>query len=146
MRRYPLLIIIFIMTVLCGCAAITPGRDTSVAAICGGAQPVIRASAVPPRLRDLVPFALRWGSGDPSVRDALLFKITGGEVQALRDALHGREREIREWIGNSLRVTGETCAFQNLLVFYEDLNEIEMMKGMRRPSRRQRRDEITPSQ
>jgi hypothetical protein len=53
---------------------------------------------VPADLRDLVPFAQRWGIGDDVTRSERVQKATDGERSELRAAFGPRQARITAWL------------------------------------------------
>ena len=94
----------------------------------------IDRSRIPASLQDLAPLALKWGTGDPEERDALERSMTAGELKELRSSLHGKTGEIEQWL-DAARGTGfwsaEQCLFRYLLEFYNDMNDLQLMKTLR---------------
>jgi hypothetical protein len=53
---------------------------------------------VPVELRDLIPLARMWGLSDDGARGYFVDRASAREKQELRQALHGREQAISDWI------------------------------------------------
>ena len=62
------------------------------------AVPRLDSAKVPPDLRDLVPFAQRWGIGDDVVRSERAQKATAAERSELRAAFGPRQARITAWL------------------------------------------------
>ncbi|HOT45379.1 MAG TPA: hypothetical protein PLM53_11090 [Spirochaetota bacterium] len=95
----------------------------------------INQSGVPEGLRGLIPLALKWGAGDPALRDALERSMTSDEWRELRESIHGKTAEIEEWLDaarKSGRWTAEACAFRFLLEFYDDMKDLQLMKALKK--------------
>ncbi len=95
----------------------------------------ISESRVPDGLRGLIPLALKWGAGDPALRDELERSITVGEWRELRESIHGKTNEIEQWLDAARKTgrwTAETCAFRFLLEFYNDMKDLQLMKTLRK--------------
>ncbi len=95
----------------------------------------ISKSRVPVQLQDLIPLALKWGAGDQALRDKMEQSITTDEWRELRDSLHGRTAVIEEWLDTAQRSgnwSAERCAFRFLLEFYHDMNDLQLMKTLKK--------------
>jgi hypothetical protein len=95
----------------------------------------INRTVVPDGLRVLIPLALKWGAGDPVLREELERSITPDEWRELCESMHGKTADIEQWLDaaqHSGRWTAETCAFRYLLEFYNDMKDLQLMKALRK--------------
>jgi hypothetical protein len=93
----------------------------------------IARSRVPGPLRELAPIALKGGPGDPEFRDGRERSITAAELKQLRDSLHGRTGDIEQWLVTARKSgswSAEQCLFRFLLEFYNDMNDLQLMKTL----------------
>ena len=67
---------------------------------CGKAEWELDLERVPEDLRDLIPYAIRWGIGDDVRRSECQEKSTERERVAFREALRGRTADIQEWLSS----------------------------------------------
>jgi hypothetical protein len=67
----------------------------------------IDPETVPPHLRDLIPFAERWGIKSDVTRHDVAAKADPKELAKLADELHGRHEEIAQWL-DSIGLPGPT--------------------------------------
>ena len=58
----------------------------------------IDINEVPEHLRDLVPFAYKWGIGDDIARSDFEESSSDEEKEELRRALSGRTEQVSEWL------------------------------------------------
>lgn len=79
---------------------------------------------VPSDLRDLVPYAEKWGIGDDIIRDDFQRKASDVEKQDLAKALVGRNARITQWL-DSLRsnapMSEEAAAFMYMQLGLEEM-------------------------
>jgi hypothetical protein len=95
----------------------------------------INQSRVPGPLRDLIPLVLKWGTGDTALRDRMEQSITADEWKQFRDSLHGRTAEIEQWLDTARRTgnwSAEGCAFRFLLEFYNDMNDLQLIRTLKK--------------
>ncbi len=127
-------VVLLLMTAAAACALFScAGRPEQCRPY--RAETSIRESRVPDGLRRLIPLALKWGAGDPALRDELERSITVGEWRELRESLHGRTDDIEQWLDEARKTgrwTEETCAFRFLLEFYNDMKDLQLMKTLRK--------------
>jgi hypothetical protein len=70
-----------------------PGSSSAAEAV-----PRLDSAKVPADLRDLVPFAQRWGIGDDVARSERVQKATAAERSELRAAFGPRQARITAWL------------------------------------------------
>ena len=87
-------ILVLISLAACGEREATRGPGSSAAE----AVPRLDSAKVPADLRDLVPFAQRWGIGDDVARSERLQKATDAERSELRAAFGPRQARITAWL------------------------------------------------
>ena len=88
-------ILVLISLSACGEREATRDRRSSNAA---EAVPRLDSARVPADLRDLVPFAQRWGIGDDVTRSERVQKATDTERSELRAAFGPRQARITAWL------------------------------------------------
>jgi hypothetical protein len=95
--RRPLTGAIMVLISLSACSerAATPAPGSSRAA---EGVPRLDSAKVPADLRDLVPFAQRWGIGDDVARSERVQKATAAERSDLRAAFGPRQARITAWL------------------------------------------------
>lgn len=88
--------------------------------------PILRPEAVPENIRDLVPFARRWGVTCDVTRHDVAEKASEADLAELSRVLQGRHDDIVDFLysGELLSPTTEQAAFSAMLVF-----ELEELRG-----------------
>jgi hypothetical protein len=79
---------------------------------------------VPAELRDLAPFAKRWGIGDDALRADALERASNEERQALRRVVQQHSAEITRWLdsfGSGAEMPDEAAAFMYMQLAVEEL-------------------------
>jgi hypothetical protein len=85
--------------------------------------PKMNREVVPEDLRDLLPFAMKWGIADDIIRNDLQEKATDEEKQELVRALAGRWLEINEWLdsfGNNIMPL-EAASFMHMQLGFDEM-------------------------
>ncbi|HOD13944.1 MAG TPA: hypothetical protein PK307_02990 [Spirochaetota bacterium] len=129
MKSFTVVALFLLCAVLPGCETQRHGTRAG-----GTGRIALNASCVPAGLRDLVPLAARWGVTDPEVRDEIEKEMTAAQAGEVRDAVHSRAPEIRAWLGTALPLgacADEAAAFGGLLALYDDVSDIQLMRGLR---------------
>jgi hypothetical protein len=88
-------ILVFITLSACGDREATRDPGSSYAA---DGVPRLDAAKVPADLRDLVPYAQRWGIGDDVARSERIQKASAAERSELRAAFGRRQARITAWL------------------------------------------------
>ncbi|HEX7336087.1 MAG TPA: hypothetical protein VF252_02670 [Gemmatimonadales bacterium] len=96
MKR-PLTGMILALTSLPACSEREATRDPG-SSHAAEAVPRLDSAKVPADLRDLVPYAQRWGIGDDVARSARVRKATDAERSELRAAFGPRQARITAWL------------------------------------------------
>ena len=96
MRR-PLTGAILVLISLSACSERETTRDPG-SSPAAEAVPQLDSAKVPEDLRDLVPFAQRWGIGDDVARSERVQKATDAERSELRAAFGPRQARITAWL------------------------------------------------
>jgi hypothetical protein len=67
-------------------------------------------------LRNLIPYAQKWGIGDASIRNDLIDKATAAEKQEFHDALYESDARVTEWLNSfpAGELTDEAEAFMHM--------------------------------
>ena len=88
------------------------------------AVPQLDPAKVPPELRDLVPFAQRWGIGDDVARSERIQKATDTERSELRAAFGPRQARITAWLDSFGQgaMPEEAAAFMYTQLAIEEMN------------------------
>ncbi|MBN2078821.1 MAG: hypothetical protein JW838_07630 [Spirochaetes bacterium] len=89
---------------------------------------------VPPRFRDLLPLAARWGTGNRENREVMEQNLTSEEIDCLRDFLHERRSALMEWVRSTPprgKRSREACAFKRMLQLYEDALDMQLRRTLR---------------
>lgn len=84
---------------------------------------------VPPRFRDLLPLAARWGTGNREDREVMEQNLTSEEIDCLRDSLHERRDALSAWVRSTPpggRRSHEACAFKRMLQLYNDALDLRL--------------------
>jgi hypothetical protein len=95
--RQPLAVAILVLISLAACgerqATRDPGSSSTAEAV-----PRLDPAKVPADLRDLVPFAQRWGIGDDVARAERVENATDVERSELRAAFGPRQAQVTAWL------------------------------------------------
>jgi hypothetical protein len=94
----------------------------------------INTGRIPGNLRDLVPFATKWGIGDQAARDEMKKIISADEYKLLGESLSGRTAAIGAWLENAALEgtwSGEACLYRNLLEFYNDVMDMQLLMKLK---------------
>jgi hypothetical protein len=79
---------------------------------------------VPSDLRDLVPYAEKWGIGDDIIRDNFQTKASVVEKQDLARAIAGRNSRITQWLNgqpSNTPMSDEAAAFMYMQLGLEEM-------------------------
>jgi hypothetical protein len=79
---------------------------------------------VPQHLRDLVPFAYKWGIGDDVARAEFEESTSEEEKDELRRALTGRTEQVTEWLDSFAQGSVHPGAFSNFSYMLEAAAEM----------------------
>ena len=79
---------------------------------------------VPEHLRDLVPYAYKWGIGDDVARDKLEELCSDQEKEDFRRALTGRTAAVNAWLDSFPENSIHPGAVSNFLYMLEALAEM----------------------
>jgi hypothetical protein len=121
------------------CASYNTGSSAS-AARCDSAEENVKVNParVPESLRDLLPFAMKWGITDQAARDEMKGIISADQYRLLGEALYGRVAAVEQWLESASRGSAwsdEACLFRNLLEFYNDVTEIQLLNKLKGTSK-----------
>ena len=84
----------------------------------------IDLNEVPEHLRDLGPFAYKWGIGDDVARSALEESTSDEEKDELRRALTGKTEQVTEWLDSFAEGSVHPGAFSNFSYMLEAVAEM----------------------
>ncbi|MGA8213579.1 MAG: hypothetical protein WB799_08280 [Candidatus Sulfotelmatobacter sp.] len=84
----------------------------------------IDINEVPEHLRDLVPFAYKWGIGDDIARSDFEESSSDEEKEELRRALSGRTEQVSEWLDSFAENSVHPGAFSNFCYVLEAVAEM----------------------
>jgi hypothetical protein len=95
--RRPLTVAILVLISLSACSEREGTRDPG-SSQAAESVPRLDSAKVPADLRDLLPFAQRWGIGDDVARSERVQKATAAERSQLRAAFGRRQARITAWL------------------------------------------------
>lgn len=130
-------IIVFLLPIFIGNACTGgPAEKSPLNDPCEGIDAVmcLNGRNVPARLRNLLPLAAQWGTGNREEREEIERRITTEEIDLLREALHTRRDAVREWVHSTPpggRWSREACAFKRMLQLYEDALDMQLRRTLR---------------
>lgn len=81
---------------------------------------------VPAALRDLIPFAFKWGIGDDVARSDFEEAASDEEKEQFRRALTGRTAQVTEWLDSFAEDSVHPGAFSNFTYMLEALAEMDI--------------------
>lgn len=81
------------------------------------------SSNIPDDLRNLIPYAEKWGIGDDIIRNDFIEKATDAEKQELHDALFEPYERITAWLDsfNSGAMSEEAAAFMYMQLALDEM-------------------------
>jgi hypothetical protein len=86
----------------------------------------VEESEVPEKLRDLIPFAYKWGIGDDVARGEVAEDASDTEKREFQDALRGRTAQVTTWLDSFPANAVHPGAFSNFTYMLEALDEMDL--------------------